>query len=48
MHEVNGDKVAVIFNVCGLEKTGAGKDKKSTETTAQETVTWLNGTHTHT
>ncbi|KAH6756710.1 hypothetical protein C2S53_000800, partial [Perilla frutescens var. hirtella] len=45
VHEVKGDKVAVIFNVCGLE---AKKDEKSTEPTAKEIVTWLDGIHTHT
>ncbi|XP_057772593.1 uncharacterized protein LOC130992111 [Salvia miltiorrhiza] len=41
VHEVKGNKVAVIFNVCGLDRNEEFKDEKSTETTAKQALTWL-------
>ncbi|XP_057772591.1 uncharacterized protein LOC130992108 [Salvia miltiorrhiza] len=41
VHEVNGDRIAVIFHDCGLKRTEEEKDERSTEATAQEILTWL-------
>ncbi|KAH6756720.1 P-loop containing nucleoside triphosphate hydrolases superfamily protein [Perilla frutescens var. hirtella] len=42
VYEVDGDRVAVVFNISGLKTKEAEKDVKSTETTQQALVTWVN------
>ncbi|KAH6781472.1 hypothetical protein C2S51_006765 [Perilla frutescens var. frutescens] len=41
VYEVDGDRVAVVFNICGLKTKEAEKDVENTETCRQALVTWL-------
>ncbi|KAH6801453.1 P-loop containing nucleoside triphosphate hydrolases superfamily protein [Perilla frutescens var. hirtella] len=41
VYEVKGERVAVVFNICGLKTTKAEKDEGNTETFRQALVTWL-------
>ncbi|KAH6758327.1 hypothetical protein C2S51_018562 [Perilla frutescens var. frutescens] len=41
VYEVKGDKVAVVFNICGLKTTRTQKNEGNTETFRQALVTWL-------
>ncbi|KAH6756718.1 hypothetical protein C2S53_000808 [Perilla frutescens var. hirtella] len=41
VYEVKGEKVAVVFNICGLKTTRTQKDEGNTETLRQALVTWL-------
>ncbi|KAL6524468.1 hypothetical protein OROHE_016139 [Orobanche hederae] len=43
VYEVNGDQVAVIFDISG--KAEEVKDEKSVEPAAKPSVCWLNGSH---
>lgn len=43
MYEVNRDKVAVAFNICGLKRDEAEDDGKNTEILRKAVVTWLDG-----
>ncbi|KAI3464094.1 hypothetical protein Pfo_020757 [Paulownia fortunei] len=45
VHEVNGDKVAVIFYISGLATKEAEKDEKGPETAAEPPVHWLDVKH---
>lgn len=45
MCEVNGERVAVAFSICGLKTKEEVKDEKNTETFRQALVTWLDGKH---
>lgn len=48
VYEVNGDRVAVIFDIANDNKANEGeKDEKITEQTAKAPVHWIDGNFLH-
>lgn len=45
VYEVDGKRVAVVFNICGMKTMDAEYEERNTELMQKAIVTWLDGTY---